>query len=383
MIVFWAAVAVPLLALWLWYPLRAVHGRVFYGALGTTTLLGLSTALMLWIVRNTTLSYDVIAPLQVVSGWLLASLLLAWLLAVLRDLVWLLAGRHARHWRKTWPSVAAAALGLLVAGYGTLQGLKVPQLREQTLSLPQLPAALDGLRVAVLADMHASPVNNAAYVQALVERTLAAQPDLIVLPGDLVDGDAPTQAVHLAPLRQLQAPHGVWAAPGNHEYYGGYDAWARVLRQSPLHYLENQSRVVDIRGQRVAISGVGDPAYGRLSPQNSDPLVPEGLPPDIEAVAQQAQGADFHLLLAHQPKLARSNAQHGVDLQISGHTHGGHIVGLDRWLVAPFNDGFVRGRYDLGPMTLFVSSGAGLWAGFALRLGVPSSIDLLVLRSPS
>ncbi|MDR3003328.1 MAG: metallophosphoesterase [Acidovorax sp.] len=380
MITFWAAVAVPLLAWWLGHPLRALHGRAFFGALGWTTLLGLFPALLLWAVRSTSLAYEVIAPLQVVGGWLLASLLLAWLLAVLRDLLWLLAGRKARRWNKVSTTIATTALALLVAGYGTWQGLKVPQVREQDLSLPRLPAALDGLRVAVLADMHASPVNNAAYVQALVDRTLAAQPDLIVLPGDLVDGDTATQAAHLAALRQLHAPYGVWAAPGNHEYYSGYDAWAQVFRQLPLHYLENQAQIVDIRGQRVAISGVGDPAYGRLSRHNTRPLVAEGLPPDIKAVAQQAQGADFHLLLAHQPKLARGNAQHGVDLQISGHTHGGHILGMDHWLVAPLNDGFVRGRYALGPMTLFVSSGAGLWAGFALRLGVPSSIDVLVLR---
>ena len=108
--------------------------------------------------------------------------------------------------------------------------------------------------------------------------------------------------------------------------------------------------------------------------------MPEGLPPDIESVAKQAKGADFHLLLAHQPKLARDNAAQGVGLQISGHTHGGHILGMDRWLVAPVNNGFVRGAYDVDRMKLFVSSGAGLWAGFAVRLGVPSAIDLLVLR---
>ena len=72
-----------------------------------------------------------------------------------------------------------------------------------------------------------------------------------------------------------------------------------------------------------------------------------------------------------------------MDLQIAGHTHGGHIRGLDQLLIAPANNGFVRGLYDVGPMQLFVSSGAGLWAGFAVRLGVPSAIDLLVLRSPA
>ncbi|WP_226858657.1 metallophosphoesterase [Diaphorobacter aerolatus] len=256
-------------------------------------------------------------------------------------------------------------------------------MREQEIALAGLPAELDGLRVAVIADIHASPINDVHYVQGIVNRTLAAKPDLVVLPGDMVDGDAGTQAGNIAPLSQLRAKYGVFSAPGNHEYYSGYNAWARVYRSLNLGYLENQTRRVTIKGRTLAISGIGDPAYGRLSQQNSDPGMPEGLPPDIEAVRAQARGADFHLLLAHQPKLAHENAAHGVGLQISGHTHGGHVLGMDRWLVAPVNNGFVRGAYDVDRMKLFVSNGAGLWAGFAVRLGVPSSIDVLVLRRAS
>lgn len=269
---------------------------------------------------------------------------------------------------------------MLVAGFGVTQALTIPQVREQEIAIANLPAEFDGLRIAVIADIHASPINDSHYVQGIVNRTLAANPDLIVLPGDMIDGDVKTEAKNIAPLSQLKAKYGVFSAPGNHEYYSGYDAWAQVYRALHLNYLENQTQRVKIKGRTLAVSGIGDPAYGRLSQQNADPRVPEGLPPDIESVAKQAKGADFHLLLAHQPKLARDNAAQGVGLQISGHTHGGHILGMDRWLVAPVNNGFVRGAYDVDRMKLFVSSGAGLWAGFAVRLGVPSAIDLLVLR---
>ena len=274
----------------------------------------------------------------------------------------------------------SVVLALLVAGFGVTQALTIPQVREQEIAIANLPAEFDGLRIAVIADIHASPINDSHYVQGIVNRTLAANPDLIVLPGDMIDGDVKTEAKNIAPLSQLKAKYGVFSAPGNHEYYSGYDAWAQVYRALHLNYLENQTQRVKIKGRTLAVSGIGDPAYGRLSQQNADPRVPEGLPPDIEAVAKQAKGADFHLLLAHQPKLARDNAAQGVGLQISGHTHGGHILGMDRWLVAPVNNGFVRGAYDVDRMKLFVSSGAGLWAGFAVRLGVPSAIDLLVLR---
>lgn len=382
--IFYASLLVVPIALWLWWPLLSERRfKAFWLASGVTALLAASPVALILAMRQTSLDYFTIAHLQVAGGWILASLVLAFLFALVREVVgllrWLLGrpmGAAARvHW--TIISVAGA---LLIAGVGVSQALIQSQVHEQDVTLQGLPAEFDGLRVAVIADIHASPVANARHVQGIVHKTLAANPDLIVLPGDMVDGDAATQAANLAPLSQLKARYGVFAAPGNHEYYSGYQTWAKVFRGVGLHYLENQTQRIRINGRTLAVSGVGDPAYGRLSQQNVDPLVPEGLPPDIEAVARQAQGADFHVLLAHQPKLARDNAAHGVGLQISGHTHGGHILGMDRWLVAPVNNGFVRGEYDVERMKLFVSNGAGQWAGFAVRLGVPSRIEILVLR---
>lgn len=414
-------VIVPLLALWLWHPLLATPvGRaamryreagsarsqrhLFWWCFVLTVVCGTSPAWLIWLLRNAVMSYSLIAPMQLASGVVFGAVAMALVAALVRDVaglvVWLLAGAKAARavlWRPG-VTVALAVLAMGTSLYGVLQGLKVPQVREHTVTLPTLPPALDGLRVAVLADLHASPVNDAARQQAIVERTNAARPDIIVLPGDLVDGDAATQSGHIAPLAGLRAPLGVWAAPGNHEYYSGYDEWGQVYRQFGLRYLENEAQVLQVRGQRLAVSGVGDPAYfqttGRAAGQPA-----QGVPPEIEAVVRQARagGAQFHLMLGHQPRLARAAAALGVDLQIAGHTHGGHILGMDRWLVAPANDGFVRGFYTVHPTAqtdaqaggagewavghLFVSSGAGLWVGFAHRLGVPSAIDVLVLRS--
>lgn len=382
------ALLAPILSLWLWYPLFKKHRRAFVWCVAITTLLGIAPALLIVAMRHEFMNFALVSHLQVISGGLFAAIGMGVVLAIVRDVLWLVlratAGptRAAHILRPRW-TVLGMALAVGLNAYGLTQGIKLPQVNEHEVTLPRLPAQLDGLRIAVLADIHATPVNNAAYVQALVERTNAARPDMVVLPGDLIDGDAPTQAGNIAPLAGLHAPFGVWSAPGNHEYYSGYDAWARVFNRLNLNYLANEARVLDVRGHKLAISGVGDPAYGRLSEQNSDPSTPEGVPPDVQTVAQQARagGAQVHILLGHQPKMARSYAPHGIDLQIAGHTHGGHIKGMDRWIVAPANDGFVSGLYDVGPMRLFVSNGAGLWPGFAVRLGVPSSIDILVLRS--
>lgn len=451
----YALLIAPLLALWLWLPVQ--RSRRFRAlAVLLTTALGLLPLGLLTVLRQGWLAESTLVPAQVFGGWVMGLLLLALPLLLLRDAGWLAHGLFARlakpraanpHTRQhanpsarspsKWPAIrwhdphlTLALLGLagLLSAWGVMNGLRPPELREHDVRMAQLPPELDGLRVAVLADIHATPINNARHVQAMVDRVNTARADLIVLPGDMADGDAALGAANVAPLTQLRAPFGVWAAPGNHEYYNGYAAWAKVFKAMNLAYLENQTRIIDIRGKRVAISGVGDPAYGRLSRHNQQPDVAEGLPPDVDAVVQQAAGADFHLLLAHQPKQARANAAKGgpapasewaaptresgqqpeahrpaegqaaqqatqqtasqaagkaVDLQISGHTHGGHVCGMDQWLIAPANDGFVRGLYPVGPvggMQLFVSSGAGLWAGFPIRLGVPSAIEVLVLR---
>ena len=407
----YALIVAPLLALWLWLPVQ--RSRRFRAvAVLLTTALGLLPLGLLTVLRRGWVDEATLVPAQVFGGWVLGLMLLMLPLLLLRDAGWAVsrltrllnrtsggtpnrasnaggAARPGLPWHDVHLTLLLLGLAGLLSAWGVLNGLRPPEVREQVLSVPNLPPELDGLRVAVLADIHATPINDTRHVQTVVDRANAAKPDLIVLPGDMADGDATLGASHVAPLRQLRAPFGVWAAPGNHEYYSGYAAWAKVFRAMDLAYLENQSRIVNIRGKRVAISGVGDPAYGRLSRHNQNPELAEGLPPDVDAVVQQAAGADFHLLLAHQPKQARANAAKGqapqsgkaVDLQISGHTHGGHVRGMDQWLVAPANDGFVRGAYRVGPMQLFVSSGAGLWAGFPIRLGVPSAIELLVLRS--
>lgn len=382
MLIFLAPIAL-VAALWLWHPLIGTGKRYYFWAVLLTTIVGALPVGLIWAARQTDIGYAVVAYLQVPSGWLFASIAGAWLLAIVRDVLallgWGIGSPQIAHalWQPKYTLLALSCM-LLVCGHAAIQGMRVPEVREQELRLATLPPQLDGLRVAVIADLHASPVNNAFYVREVVQRTNAAKPDLIVLPGDLIDGDAATQTDNIAALADLQAPHGVWAAPGNHEYYSGYEAWASVFAKLGLPYLANKAHTIEVRGQRLTISGIGDPAYHR------SPVPVGGVAPDIVSIAQQAQaqGTQFHILLGHQPKMARQYAALGsVHLQIAGHTHGGHIRGFDQWVVARANEGFVRGRYDVDGMTLFVSSGAGLWSGFTLRLGVPSAIDVLVLRS--
>lgn len=371
-----------LLGIWLWWPV-ARPGRQRRWCVGLVFAVGLLLQLMTWLWRRHVFGDVASAWIQLLSGWLMVALMLALAFVLLRDLLWLparlsrraaalCAFLHGMHLNRI-AMVLVAALATL----GAYNGLKPPTVHERDIALSSLPPELDGLRVAVLADLHASPVKGAWRTRRIVDAVLAAKPDLIVLPGDMVDGSVAGNAANVAALAGLRAPHGVWVAPGNHEYYSNYGAWMAHFRQMGLGVLENETARLAIHGRTLAVSGVGDPAFHR----NPEFVQGGGIAPDIPGVVRQAQGSDFHLLLAHQPKLAREAAATGaVDLQVSGHTHGGHIVGMDRWLVAPFNDGFVRGDYRVQGMTLFVSAGVGQWDGFNARLGVPSSIDVLVLR---
>ena len=375
----------PLLAIWLWWPVAPLSKRQRRWRIGITVglaLVGLGFA-TLW--RLDVFSYSVEAWIQLVFGWVLVMFVLLLAFLLLREAGWLLSrllprgSRIAMLWHGTGFNQGAATVIVLLATLGIYNGLKPPQVHERDLVVPHLPKEMDGLRMAVLADLHISPVKRTWRTQRIVDATLAVKPDLIVLPGDMADGGLEDSGRFAEPLAQLKAPFGVWLAPGNHEYYYDYAAWMSHFRQMGLGVLENQTATLSINGRTLAMSGIGD-----LAALKQTPYMHGGLPPDMPAVVNGGKGSDVHILLAHQPKQARAAAATGaIDLQVSGHTHGGHMLGFDRWVVAPFNHGYVRGEYRVRDMTLFVSSGVGQWDGFTARLGVRSSIDVLVLRSPA
>jgi len=382
---FLVSLILPLLAVLFWrpvHPLSKAQRRWRTGISLVLALIGLGFA-TLW--RMDVFSYSVEAWLQLVFGWVLVMYMLVLVFVVLREAGWLLSrllprkSRLATPWHGVGLNQGAAVLIVLLATLGIYNGLKPPQVHERELVVPHLPKGMDGLRVAVLADLHISPVKRTWRTQRIVDATLAAKPDMIVLPGDMADGGLQDSGRFAEPLAQLKAPYGVWLAPGNHEYYYDYSAWMAHFRQMGLGVLENQSALLNINGGRLVVSGIGD-----LAALKQTSYMHGGLAPDMQAVVDGGRGGDVHVLLAHQPKQARAAAATGaIDLQISGHTHGGHMLGFDRWVVAPFNHGYVRGEYRVREMTLFVSNGVGQWDGFTARLGVRSSIDVLVLRSPA
>lgn len=317
-------------------------------------------------------------------GWLFAAFLLLAVFLLLTDLAVLLFWLAQRAGLPVSlpfsPARRAAlllALCLILSAVGVRQAMREPELRTVEVTLDRLSPALDGLSLVQITDPHVSALLRGPRMRAIVNQVLDLDPDLILLTGDLVDGTPADRAADVASLADLRARFGVFACVGNHEYYSNYAAWVKAFADLELTVLNNSHTVLSVRGEPLIIAGLTDPASSRF-----------GLPgPDIKAALAGVSGDAPVILLAHQPRAALENAQAGVDLQLSGHTHGGQILGLDL-LVKHFNNGFLSGWYTLDSgrsaparMQLYVSNGAGLWAGFPVRLGVPAEVTRIVLRS--
>lgn len=259
---------------------------------------------------------------------------------------------------------------LVLAMYGAWAATKVPEVQEVDISVQGLPSELEGYRLVLLTDLHASRLLQGSWMRAVVEKTNRLQPSLIAISGDLVDGTTADRADDVAPLRELNAPDGVFAVSGNHEYYAEYAAWMNAFKSLGIDVLDNRHVVIRAQSGGFVLAGVPD----QVAQDRGQPG------PDIKvSLAGKPTGLPV-ILLDHRPGSMHFNQAQGVDLQLSGHTHGGHIRGIDM-IVRQFNGGFVSGLYDVDGSSLYVSNGAGLWPGFPTRIGRPSEITLIKLIS--
>lgn len=266
-----------------------------------------------------------------------------------------------------------------LAALGIWNGVRVPELREVELECPGLPASLDGYRIVQLADIHASASAPRWRTEAVVAKANAAGADLIVCTGDIVDGDPAQRRADVEPLKDLKARDGVWFCTGNHEFYNDWDAWKALYDEWGVRFLRNEC-VFPHEG--LALGGVDEELAMRFSRDDS-------WWPDVGRAFAAATNGEFRVLLQHRPEYARENVWRGVNLQLSGHTHGG-VMPLLSLLVSWHNNGFVRGLYRIpaGEAAsgrdglLYVSPGCGQWAGFPVRFFNDSEVTVFTLRRP-
>lgn len=312
-------------------------------------------------------------------GWLFGAFVLLAAFLLLKDVVavllWLLgksglfSGISVSGIR--W-GLGACVAALMISGFGVWQAMRVPAVRTVEIRLAKLPAELDGLKLVQISDLHASSLFQAPWVRAVVDKANALDPDLIMMTGDLVDGKLAQRTADVAPLRDLKARHGVFAVTGNHEYYADHAEWMDAFDKLGLRMLLNEHTVIGKNGTAVVLAGITDSAASRFA----KPV------PDVQNALAGAPENTVTILMAHRPGHAGAAAEAGADLQLSGHTHGGQMPGI-RFLARRFNSGFVSGVYRIDDMKLYVSNGTGLWGGFPIRIGTPSEITQIVLRTDS
>nr|WP_179955317.1 metallophosphoesterase [Streptomyces lunaelactis] len=257
----------------------------------------------------------------------------------------------------------AAAVALGTVGYGTYGVLRGPRVKRVTVPLARLPRAAHGFRIAVVSDIHLGPILGRAHTRRIVDSINATSPDLVAVVGDLVDGSVADLGSAAEPLAQLRSRHGSFFVTGNHEYFSGAQEWVDHVRELGLRPLRNER--VEIAGFDLA--GVNDVAGES-----------EGDGPDFAKALGDRDRARASVLLAHQPVVIHDAVEQGVDLQLSGHTHGGQL-----WpgnYLAELANPTVAGLERYGDTQLYVTRGAGAW-GPPVRVGAPSDITVVQLAS--
>ncbi len=270
-----------------------------------------------------------------------------------------------KRWK--WAALGAAVGALAV--YATVIEPRWLEVRRTRINARRLPYPYEGLRIALLTDLHAGATTSPALIQRAARLAMRERPDLIALTGDFTTDSAVDFVAVFAALSSLAAPLGVYAVPGNHDHVVGIDKWRRAFaQQRNLIDLTNAYVVQERLGARLCIAGVDDLREGT-------PVL--RLPPRADR--------DFTIVLAHSPDQAERSRrlEDGVDLILSGHTHGGQV--RLPWFGAPFSSSSYPDLYDAGsrrrPWTqVYTARGIGT-SGVPVRFGVRPEVAILELSS--
>lgn len=235
------------------------------------------------------------------------------------------------------------------------------------LRFTHLPADLENLRIVHITDLHISPSLPVRLVKKLVSQVNKLKPDLIVFTGDILDSFVEKHTEEFQILKGLHAKHGIYYVPGNHEYYWNATKSLQAFRDIGFQVLINKAESLRLGSAELQMIGIPDPAANHFKEEG----------PDLVKVQSQLKPDSFKVLLSHQPALAKHIEKLGVDLQLSGHTHGGQFFPWNLLIV--FFQRYNKGLYRIGDMQLYVNQGTGYW-GPQLRLGTYCELTEIILR---
>lgn len=275
-----------------------------------------------------------------------------------------------RNWtRREWLGAAAVSLPV-VATFGTtafcMPRMTRFRVRELTVSIKDLPPALDGVRIAHLTDTHVGKFTRGKVLDEIVAATNRLEADLVLFTGDLIDNTIRDLPVAVAMLQRLRSGSGLFVIEGNHDLFDDRAGFEKGVRDAGVAMLRNEVATVRVRGVPVQILGIvwnhGDKNIAR----------------DVDQVAALRDPAAFPILLAHHPHAFERAAELGFPLTLAGHTHGGQLMLTPEFGAGPVMFRYWSGLYQKLGRALVVSNGTGNW--FPLRLNAPAEIIHLTLR---
>jgi uncharacterized protein len=262
--------------------------------------------------------------------------------------------------------VAALVVPALVWGFFVAR--RTPVVERVTVPIHGLPPQFEGLKIVQITDVHIGETLDRRFLKRVVNQVNALEPDVIAVTGDLIDGSVAKLRDEVAPLAELKAKRGIFYVTGNHEYYHGAAAWVAEVTRLGLTALHNEHRVLREGDAQLVIAGVPDVEGARFAQSHA---------PDVaKAFAGAPEGAP-RILLAHQPRFAARAKGHGVQLMLSGHTHGGQIFPF--MFFVRLQQPVIAGFKLLSGVPVYTSRGTGYW-GPPFRVGPSSEISELTLR---
>lgn len=246
--------------------------------------------------------------------------------------------------------------------------LKIERVQIQ---VPGLPASMDGFRIGQISDLHLEPFTTQEDIWNAVQTLNSLKPDLVAVTGDFVTNNTKAAGLVADTVSRVEAPHGVFASLGNHDFWSGPEDVVRALNQKNIPVLCNETRRVCTDKGTLWLGGI-DSVYITK--------------PDVRKTLQDWKDTQPLVLMMHEPDAADDIAAAGVKaLQLSGHTHGGQLVfgknSPSRIRRARHGKKYLAGHYKVGGMELYVNRGIGC-VGVPWRIGAPPEVTEITLRSP-
>lgn len=257
-----------------------------------------------------------------------------------------------------------------IGGFAVYNGMRKPTVIKKSLAINNFPEALNGFKIVQLTDLHLGLTIAGKWLNKVVEQVNMLNPDLVVITGDLIDGEVSLLAGEVESLTKLKSKHGVFFVTGNHEYYFGVEKWVNHLKTIGINVLLNENVKIGDNKDFFYLAGVNDHDAKRVS----DKFVP-----DFDKALSGLSNDESVILLAHQPAAVFEAEKFNVDLMLSGHTHGGQIWPFNYLL--PIRQPYLKGLYRHNKkLQIYVNQGTGYW-GPPMRLGTECEITEITLNN--